>query len=115
MGSLCKLMYLTGPLSFPTAVAMGIVLQNNVRTQVTQVTLIPDDEIQMTSFTFDDDEFVPFESQLELGMNAIGDGHDLGIAVINDTDASKGETTTRFHPGAINGPFYELTYKILPD
>jgi hypothetical protein len=108
-------MDLTGPLSFPNTVALGIVqADGNTRIEFTRVTLTPNDEIQMTLFEFDDQEFIPFESQLELGLNAVGHIQDLGETVISDTDASKGETTTRFHPAGINGPFYELTYKVLP-
>jgi hypothetical protein len=103
-------------LAFPTTVALGIV-RGSERFQVAKVILTPNDEIQMTLFEFDDQEFVPFDSQLELGLNAAGPGQggqDLGATVINAQDASKGETTTRFHPAGINGPFYELTYKVLP-
>ena len=111
----CKLMDLTGPLGFPDTVALGIV-RGNERFQVAKVILKPNDEIQMTLFEFDDQELIPFDSQLELGLNAAGtgQGQDLGETVINAEDASKGEATTRFHPGAISGPFYELTYKVLP-
>jgi hypothetical protein len=113
---LCKLLDLTGPLGFPDMVALGIV-RGNERFQIERLILKPNNEIQMTLFEFDDQELIPFDSQLVLGMNAAGDGQhgqDLGETVINAEDASKGETTTRFHPGAITGPFYELTYKVLP-
>src|SRR5882762_3260059 len=112
---LCKLMDLTGPLGFPDRVALGIV-RGSERFEVTRVILKPNDEIQMTLFEFGDQDFIPFQnaSQLRLGMNAVGDGQDLGETIINAEDASKGETTTRFHPAGIGGPFYELTYKVLP-
>lgn len=110
----CKLMDLTGPLAFPATVALGIV-RGSERFQIAKVTLTPNDEIQMTLFEFDDQELIPFDSQLELGLNAAGpgQGQDLGATVING-DASQQEATTRFHPAGINGPFYELTYKVLP-
>jgi hypothetical protein len=116
MSSLCKLMDLTGPLAFPTTVALGIV-RGGERFQIAKVILTPNDEIQMTLFEFDDQELIPFDSQLELGLNAAGPGQggqDLGATVINAGDSSQGETTTRFHPAGINGPFYDLTYKVLP-
>lgn len=114
---LCKLMDLTGPLGFPAEVALSIVRAQ--RFQIAKVILKPNDEIQMTLFEFDDQELIPFpdESQLVLGLNNAtpgGDARDLGETVINAADASKGETTTRFHPAGISGPFYELTYKVLP-
>jgi len=112
---LCKLMDLTGPLGFPDTVALGIV-RGNERFEVARVTLKPNNEIQMTLFEFGNQEFIPFqnESQLRLGMNAVGNGQDLGETIINAEDASRGETTTRFRPAGISGPFYELTYKVLP-
>ena len=112
---LCKLMDLTGPLKFPATVALGVV-RGNQRFEAKRVTLTPNDEIEMTLFEFGNQDFIPFEnkSQLRLGMNAVGDGRDLGETIINAEDASQGETTTRFHPAGIGGPFYELTYKVLP-
>jgi hypothetical protein len=112
---LCKLMHLTGPLGFPDRVALGIV-RGDDRFQVARVTLKPNDELQMTLFEFGDQEFIPFQNelQLRLGMNAVGDGRDLGETIINAEDASKGETTTRFNPSGVGGPFYELGYKVLP-
>jgi hypothetical protein len=111
---LCKLMDLTGPLGFPDKVILGIV-RGQERFTVERMQLEPNDEIQMTLFEFDDQSFIPFENelQLRLGINA-SDGQDLGETIINAEDASKGETTTRFHPAGIGGPFYELTYKVLP-
>ena len=63
-------------------------------------------------FEFGNQELVPFlnPDQLRLGLNAVGDAQDLGETIINAQDAT---TTARFHPGGIDGPFYELTYKIL--
>jgi|ERR1700722_19240156 hypothetical protein len=113
---LCKLMDLTGPLGFPDTVALTEV-RGNESFQIAKVKLTPNAEIQMTLFEFDDQELIPFDSQLVLGMVAASGaqpGQDLGETVINAEDASKGETTTRFHPGTITGPFYELTYKVLP-
>jgi hypothetical protein len=112
---LCKLMDLTGPLDFPETVALGVV-RGNERFEAKRVTLKPNAEIKMTLFEFGNQEFIPFQNalQLRLGMNAVGDGRDLGETIINAEDASKGETTTRFHPAGIGGPFYELTYKVLP-
>jgi hypothetical protein len=109
----CKLMALTGPLVFPERIALGIV-RGNERFEVRRVTLKRNDEIQRTLFEFDNQDFIPFQnaSQLRLGMNAVGDARDLGETIINAEDASKGETTTRFHPAGIDGPFYELTYKV---
>jgi hypothetical protein len=111
---LCKLMDLTGPFGFPDKVALGIVQGGN-RFEVARVTLTRNDEIQMNLFEFDDQEFVPFQNPLQIrfGMNALGNGQDLGETIINAEDSSQGETTTRFHPAGINGPFYELTYKVL--
>lgn len=112
---LCKLMALTGPLGFPDRVAMGVV-RGGDRFEVKRVTLTPNDEIEMTLFEFGDQEFIPFQNelQLRLGMNAVGGGQDLGETIINAEDASQGETTTRFRPSGIGGPFYELTYRVLP-
>ena len=119
MSMLCKLMDLTGPPGFPTTIALGIVQTppggQSFRVEFTQATLTLNDELQRTLFEFDDEEFIPFDSQLELGINAVGGAQDLGATVISDTGASQAEMTTRFHPAGINGPFYELTYKLLPD
>jgi hypothetical protein len=110
----CKLVDMTGPLDFPDSVALGEVKGGN-RFEVSRLTLRPNDEIQRTLFEFDDQEFVPFQNelQLRLGLNAVG-GRDLGETIISADDVNKGELTTRFHPAGIGGPFYELTYKVLP-
>lgn len=113
---LCKLMFLTGPLGFPERVAIGVV-RGGDRFEAARVTLIPNDELEMTLFEFGSQEFIPFQNalQLRLGMNAVGNAQDLGETIINAEDASLGETTTQFRPGGIiGGPSYELTYKVLP-
>jgi hypothetical protein len=112
---LCKLMALTGPLSFPDRVVLGIV-RGSDRFEVRRVTLKPNAEIKLTLFEFDNQDLIPFqnESQLRFGMNAAVGGQDLGETIINAEDASQGETTTQFRPGGIEGPSYELTYKVLP-
>ena len=70
---------------------------------------------ERTLFEFDNQTFVPFQNpdQLRLGLNAVGDGLDLGETILNASDGT-GELAARFHPSVIGGPFYELTYKILP-
>jgi hypothetical protein len=110
----CKLMFMTGPLAFPVDIAMGRVVGGN-RSQVARFTLIRNDEIERTLFEFDNQTFVPFQNpdQLRLGLNGPG-AQDLGETILNAGDGT-GELTARFHPsGIIGGPFYELTYKILP-
>ena len=111
---LCKLMDLTGPLAFPNKVAIGVVV-NGDRFEAERVELVPNDEIEMTLFEFGDQEFIPFQNelQLRLGMNAVGGGQDLGETIIDAADLGQGEKTTRFHPAGIGGPFYELRYKLL--
>ena len=114
--ALCKMLDLTGPEGFPDTVAIGIVRGGQRFTAFT-VRLTPNAEIQMTLFEFGDQDFIPFEdlSQIRLGLNnAVGDGRDLGETIIDVEDASQGETTKRFHPAGITGPFYELTYRVLP-
>ena len=110
----CKLMDMTGPLDFPDSVALAEV-QGGQRFQVSRLTLRPNAEIQRTLFEFDDQEFVPFQNalQLRLGLNNAMGGQDLGETIISADDVNKGELTARFRPGAIDGPFYELTYKLL--
>jgi hypothetical protein len=112
----CKLMDMTGPLGFPNSIALAEV-QGGQRFQVARLILTPNDEIQRTLFEFDDQEFIPFQNavQLVFGLNAEAPGgQDLGETVISADDVNKGELTTQFHPGGITGPFYELTYKVLP-
>jgi hypothetical protein len=116
----CKLMDMTGPLGFATHVALVEVVQVGAhageRFQVGKLRLTPNDELQRTLFEFDDQTFVPFQNALQLRLvlvNADG-GQDLGETIISANDLNKGELTTRFHPGGIEGPFYELTYKVLP-
>jgi hypothetical protein len=113
---LCKLMFMTGPLGgFPESVALARV-QDGDRFQVARVPLRPNAEIERTLFEFDNQTFVPFANpdQLRLGLNAaVGGGQDLGETILNASDGT-GELNARFHPGPIDGPFYELTYKILP-
>ena len=110
-----KLMDMTGPLGFPASVALAEV-QGGQRFQVSRLTLTPNDEIQRTLFEFDNQSFVPFqnEQQLRLGLNNAMGGQDLGETIISADDVNKGELTAQFRPGAIDGPFYELTYKVLP-
>jgi hypothetical protein len=112
---LCKLMAFTGPLAFPDKIALGVV-RNGDRFEAARVQLIPNDEIEMTLFEFGDQDFIPFPNplQLRLGINAVGNGQDLGETIIDAADAGQGEKTARFHPAGIGGPFYELTYKVLP-
>jgi hypothetical protein len=111
----CKLMDMTGPMGFPESVALGEV-QGGERFEVSRIPLRPNNEIQRTLFEFDDQTFVPFQNelQLRLGLNAVGGGQDLGETIISAADVNRGELTTRFHPAGIGGPFYELTYKVLP-
>jgi hypothetical protein len=112
---LLKLMDMTGPLGFPEKVALGEV-QGGERFTVATMTLTPNDEIQETLFEFDDQSFVPFQNalQIRLGLNNAAAVQDLGETIISADDVNQGELTARFHPGAITGPFYELTYKVLP-
>jgi hypothetical protein len=111
---LCKLIDMTGPLDFPTDIAMGEVIGGD-RFRVAQVTLVPNSEIERTLCEFDNQTFVPFQNelQLRLGLNGPG-GRDLGETIIGAEDVGQGEKTARFHPAGIGGPFYELTYKLLP-
>jgi len=112
---LCKLIDMTGPLGFPDHVALAEVLGEE-RFQVSRMIMEPNDEIQRTLFEFDNQDFVPFQNelQLRLGLNNALAVQDLGETIISADDVNKGELTTRFRPAGINGPFYELTYKVLP-
>jgi hypothetical protein len=111
----CKLIDMTGPLDFPESVTI-VEVQGGQRFEVSRLTLRRNDEIQRTLFEFDDQTFLPFQNELQLRLglvNAMG-GQGLGETIISAGDVNKGELTTRFHPAGINGPFYELTYKLLP-
>lgn len=115
-----KLMDMTGPLGFPVNIVLAEVIPKpgggGERFEVSRMTLTPNDEIQRTLFEFDDQSFVPFQNalQLRLGLNNAMGGQDLGETIISADDVNKGELNTRFHPAGIEGPFYELTYKVLP-
>ena len=115
-----KLMDMTGPLGFPVNIVLAEVIPKpgggGERFEVSRMTLTPNDEIQRTLFEFDDQSFVPFQNalQLRLGLNNAMGGQDLGETIISADDLNKGELNTRFHPAGIEGPFYELTYKVLP-
>lgn len=110
---LCKLMDMTGPLGFPTAIAMAEVV-NGERFQVARMSLEPNNEIQRTLFEFDDQSFVPFQNELQLRLALNGPGaQDLGETIIDAGDVGQGEKTIQFRPAGIGGPFYELTYKLL--
>jgi hypothetical protein len=114
---LCKPMIMTGPPEFPATVALA----NNTsagRILIQEVTLFSPDSSQRPSAAFDDDRFIPFEpgDEVQLAMNAVGGpnpGQDLGVNDI-DTTTDGLQKTVRFHPGGIQGQFYELTYKVLP-
>jgi hypothetical protein len=112
---LCRLMDMTGPLGFPTDIAMGRV-QGGDRFQVAQMSLRPNDEIQRTLFEFDNQSFVPFDNPLQLRVGLNGPhAQDLGETILDANGVGQGELTAQFRPnGIIGGPFYELTYKLLP-
>jgi hypothetical protein len=114
---LCKPMIMTGPPGFPAKVALA----NNTsagRILIQEVSLTSPDPSQRPSAAFDDDRLLPFEpgDEVQLAINAVGlpnPGQDLGVNDIDPT-ADNQQKTVRFHPGGIQGPFYELTYKVLP-
>lgn len=118
----CKLIGLTGPVGFATNVALGYVSQppggpEGPPIQVKKLTLdAPTDGSQRTSFWFDDDVFVPFSrpDQLKFVLNALGGGAPLGDTLAIGTPLNV-EATARFTPMGIQGPYWELTYKVLPD
>lgn len=111
---LCKLMDMTGPLGFPTDIAMARVVGEN-HFQVARMNLVPNNEIERTLFEFDNQSFVPFQNPLQLRLILNGPGAQfLGETIIDAGDAGQGEKNIRFNPTGPGGPFYELTYKVLP-
>lgn len=111
---LLKLMDMTGPLGFPTDIAMAEVIDQE-RFQVARMHLEPNDELERTLFEFDDQSFVPFQNPLQLRLLLNGPGAAfLGETIIDAGDAGQGEKNIRFNPTGPSGPFYELTYKVLP-
>lgn len=124
MGFDCKLISISGPAGWPTNVALARVLKNadgsdGPRLELALVNLSPGGD--RTFSDFDDEEFIPFINeppsnppwQLKFALNGLGDARDLGETIISSNDTA--QSATRFHPAGIQGPFYELTYRVLPD
>lgn len=112
-----KPMILSGPPGFPATVAVATNSVNG-RIEFAQLTLQSSAPLERPSSAFDDDLLVSFEAgdEFQLAMNAVGPpnpGQDLGVNDIDNTVDNQ-QKTVRFHPGGIQGPFYELTYKVLP-
>jgi hypothetical protein len=107
---------MTGPLDFPKGVALARVDPGHEPVEVARMTLKPNDEIQETLFEFDDQEFIPFanDQQLRFKLVSTANGQFLGETIIGSEDVGKGEKEAQFRPDGISGPFYELTYKVLP-
>ncbi|MES1147640.1 MAG: hypothetical protein ABUL53_00490 [Bradyrhizobium guangdongense] len=70
---LLKLMDMTGPLGFPTDIAMAEVIDQE-RFQVARMHLEPNDELERTEFEFDNQSFVPFQNPLQLRLLLNGPG-----------------------------------------
>jgi hypothetical protein len=113
---LCKLIDMTGAQGFPASVALARVDPGQQPFQVSRFTLEAIQDVEGTFFEFDNQTFIPFGNPLQLRFTLVAaqGGRDLGETIIGAEDVGQGEKTAQFRPAGITGPFYQLTYKVLP-